>query len=316
MVTVQLRSPGRDVILQLCVSEFPWEQPRKEMKEIKFKGYPKPIVPSENEAHNMPKILLGTRAALLLPEALPEESVPPAFRRKWPGLEVFKSRITGNLIFSGMLPRREGPYACIHPHNRPSISLLAFTANTEIRAMINNPTKGNFWPPEQCPLSLVEDTQQFLLGLISWRHNIQEVRDVICVPNQSTSAGQLKMAGCLRCCPLAKELSQVNRHDVLLDGQLSFAMDSNNESSRFQLHRLHNHLIKFLPSGEAHSKGCTHSLIKRLARQPNTAKLINEKLRQEYEEGKSRWVDPEELATWQKSWGLSPHYLSPSSLST
>ena len=172
----------------------------------------------------MPKILLGTRAALLLPEALPENSVPPAFRRKWPGLAVFKSRMTGRLVFAGMLPRHEGPYACGRPKGQHSISLLAFKANGEIGEEVKNNPKGNFWPPEQCPLSLAEDSQQFLLGLISWRHNIQEVRDVICSPNQSTTAGQLKTAGCLRCCPLAKELSQVNRNDVLLDGQLSFTL--------------------------------------------------------------------------------------------
>ena len=111
MVTVKLRYPGKDVVLELCMNEFPWEQPRQEIREVRFKGYPKARIPSEDEVHNMPKLLLGTRAALLLPESLPEDSVPPAFRRKWPGLAVFKSRLTGRLVFAGMLPRREGTHA-------------------------------------------------------------------------------------------------------------------------------------------------------------------------------------------------------------
>ena len=132
-------------------------------------------------------------------------------------------------------------------------------------------------------------------------------------PIKSRTAGQLKTAGCLRCCSLAKELSQVNCNDILLDGQLSFTPDlaNKNRSGRFLLHRLHNHLIEHLPTGEINSRGCTNSLIKRLLLKPYTAQLLNEKLRQEHQEGKSRWVEPGELAAWQKSSGLSPYFLSP-----
>ena len=78
MVTVKSRSLTKDVTLELCVSEFPWEKPRKEIREIKFIGYPRTLVPSNEEMRSMPKILLGVRAALLLPGPLTEELVPPA----------------------------------------------------------------------------------------------------------------------------------------------------------------------------------------------------------------------------------------------
>ena len=133
MVTVRLRSLAKDVTLELCVSDFPWEKPRKEIREIKFKGYPRTLVPFQEEIQNMPKILLGVRAALLLPRTLPEELVPPAFWRKWPGLEVFKSKMTGRLIFAGMLSCRDGPYACGGPRGPYSIPMLAFTAKGERR---------------------------------------------------------------------------------------------------------------------------------------------------------------------------------------
>ena len=88
-------------------------------------------------------------------------------------------------------------------------------------------------------------------------------------------------------------------------------MADKNRSGRFLLHRLHNHLIEHLPTGETNSRGCTYSLIKRLFLKPYTAQLLNEKLKQVHFEGKSRWVEPGELAAWQKSLGLSPHFLSP-----
>ena len=131
----------------------------------------------------MPKILLGVRAARLLPVTLQEDLIPPAFRRKWPGLEVFISKFTGKLVFAGMLPRREGPF---------SIPMLAFTAKGHMDEgeLEDDDITDAFWPPARSPNSLAEDNQPFLLGLMSWYHNIQEVRDVICPPNQSSSAGQ------------------------------------------------------------------------------------------------------------------------------
>ena len=68
VVTIKLRSLNQDVIIELCISQFPWEQPKKELKDATLIGYPRTVVPSAAELRKMPKILLGIRAALLLPE--------------------------------------------------------------------------------------------------------------------------------------------------------------------------------------------------------------------------------------------------------
>ena len=219
-----------------------------------------------------------------------------------------KAEVIGQRV---ALRSRETSYPCTgirDPQTRSSLAFKATDAETD-----DHLVSSQVWPPEASPLSTTEDSQPFLLGLIAWRHNVQEIRDVICAPNQSTSAGQLQVAGCLRCCPIAKELAQINRNDVLLDGQLSFSLDpaTQNKTGRFKLHRLHNHLIKMLPTGEPNSKGCTYSLIEKLKRYPCTAQMLNDKLKQEFAEHKSRWVKPGELASWEKSSGLTGHFMSP-----
>ena len=76
----------------------------------------------------MPKTLLGICAALHMPETVPDDQIPPEFRRGWPGLAVFKSRLTGKLIFSGMLPR-QGSQPPSHENKiQQNHPLLAFTA--------------------------------------------------------------------------------------------------------------------------------------------------------------------------------------------
>ena len=165
VVTIKLRSLTGSVNMELCVSKFPWEKPKKEIREKKIKGYPKVLVPSSAEIDNMPKILLGVRALRFLPVALQEDLVPTAFRKKWPGLKVFTSKLTGKLLFAGMLPRRDGPY---------SIPMLAFTAKdqTDEGALKDEETADAFWLPAKSPVSLTEDSQPFLLSLISWYHII------------------------------------------------------------------------------------------------------------------------------------------------
>ena len=107
VVTVKLRSLTQDVIIELCVSQFPWEKPKEELTDIELPNYPPIVVPSYAEMRNMPKILLGIRTALLLPEPVAEKLIPATFRKNWPGLAVFKSKLTGKLLFAGMLSRQE-----------------------------------------------------------------------------------------------------------------------------------------------------------------------------------------------------------------
>ena len=107
VVTVRMRSLTQNATLELCVSQFPWEAPKEELARIKFPNCPPVVIPSAAEMKDMPKILLGIRTALLLPEPVAQELIPATFRKDWPGLAVFKSKLTGNLLFAGMLGRQE-----------------------------------------------------------------------------------------------------------------------------------------------------------------------------------------------------------------
>ena len=132
------------------------------------------------------------RVARLLPQPLSQNQVPREFREKFPGLEVFQSKVTGSLLFAGMLDRS----GLANP-----TSMLTFTASPKLKkeADIGFPSPilagEELWPPLANPLSKSENIQSFLLGYITWFHNLQEIRDAICAPSQSTMAGQLKTAG-------------------------------------------------------------------------------------------------------------------------
>ena len=268
VIIVDIKTPDSSIQMELCLSDFPWEKPSNVLKQIKFKGFKTGKCPDDSALEEMPKLLLGIRAAKLLPVPLTEDQVPREFREKFPGLDVFQSKLTGKLMFAGMLERAGLDN---------STSMLTFTASAkrdkETTSGLLAPGEA-VWPPLVDPLSQLDTTQGFLLSYITWFHNLQEIRDAICAPSQSVMAGQLKTAGCLMCCPLAKELAEIHRNNVLLDAQILFEPSKTLRGGRFVLTRMHNHLVDSLPSGEAQSKGCTRSLIKRLEKQPYTAALM------------------------------------------
>ena len=105
VITVKLKGLDRNVVMELCETQFPWEPPRPELRAVRFAGGIKARLPSREQIAAMPKILLGIRAAIFMPEAVPADQIPPEFKRNWPNLAVFKSRLTGKLIFSGMLSK-------------------------------------------------------------------------------------------------------------------------------------------------------------------------------------------------------------------
>ena len=224
MITVKLRSLPKDVTLELCVSNFPWKKPKEELKGIKFEGFPRTVVPSKEEMSTMPKILLGVRAAILLPGPLAKELVPPAFRKKWPGFEVFKSKLTGQLIFAGMLARRTGPHARGWPLGLRSLPALAFTAHGIVDDKeIQNDPSSTLWPSEK-------------------------VRDVGC-QNPSSSTGQSNTAESLKRRSLARGLSQIDCNENPIAEQFSFPLPETGtkDSSRSTLHRMRDHLMDLSP---------------------------------------------------------------------
>ena len=204
VMRVKIKTPDSSIQMELCLSNFPWEKQSNVLQQIKFKGFKTGKRPDDSALESMPKLLLGIRAAKLLPIPLTENQVPREFREKFPGLEVFQSKLTGKLMFAGMLDRA-GP-------DNPT-SMLTFTTTSKRDKETNSGflAPGEVvWPPLVDPLSQIDNTQSFLLGYITWFLNLQEIRDAICAPSQSVMAGQLKTAGCLMCCPLPKELAEIH----------------------------------------------------------------------------------------------------------
>ena len=99
---IRMKSIRGPLDVSFCSKSFPTEPPDPQITQILFKGETLKI-PSEEELRSMPKLLIGQRLMRLHPEPIPDSQIPPSFAAAWPGIQPFRSRVTGGLLFSGHL---------------------------------------------------------------------------------------------------------------------------------------------------------------------------------------------------------------------
>ena len=108
VIVVRVQGHTQRLDISFCVKSFPSEAPDPLMTQIVFKEERAQVV-SKEKLREMPKLLFGQRLLKLHPAPLSDDEVPQSFAETWPGVQVYRSKVTGNLLYGGHLAMAAPP---------------------------------------------------------------------------------------------------------------------------------------------------------------------------------------------------------------
>ena len=108
VIVVRVQGQAKYLDISFCEKPFPYVAPDPLMTQIVFKGERAKTL-SGQDLDKLPKLLFGQRLLKLHPFPLPDEDIPQSFAETWPGVQVYRSRISGSLLYGGHLAMASPP---------------------------------------------------------------------------------------------------------------------------------------------------------------------------------------------------------------